>query len=136
MIFNKYRKTLTAFVFITLVAAVQRTSAQDGKELHGYNISTVSELKEFFRYTPDRIPLVCGHRGGAVKGYPDFHNWGTAFRLKPSFQPFHRCQQGFTVPRLIPPCKGIKITGYQDFFFCRKRFSLFNNQRYVFLPVF
>lgn len=71
MIFNKYRKTLTALVFITLVAAVQRTSAQDGKELHGYNISTVSELKEFFRYTPDRIPLVCGHRGGAVKGYSE-----------------------------------------------------------------
>ena len=34
-------------------------------------IESVEELKEFFKYTPDRIPLLCGHRGGAAKGYPE-----------------------------------------------------------------
>ncbi len=35
------------------------------------NIKTVNDLVSFFKYTPDRIPLVCGHRGGVYDGYPE-----------------------------------------------------------------
>lgn len=41
------------------------------KELNKYDIKNSDSLKSFFRYTKDRIPLVCGHRGGATTGYPE-----------------------------------------------------------------
>lgn len=36
-----------------------------------YRINTVEDLRKFFRYSEDRIPLVCGHRGGAGDGLPE-----------------------------------------------------------------
>lgn len=37
----------------------------------GYHIHSVADLHEFFQYSEDRIPLVCGHRGGADVGLPE-----------------------------------------------------------------
>lgn len=34
-------------------------------------ISDTKALRDFFKYTPDRIPLICGHRGGAQSLYPE-----------------------------------------------------------------
>ena len=40
-------------------------------DLHILKIDNQNDLKEFFRYTPDKIPLVCAHRGGAKPGFPE-----------------------------------------------------------------
>ncbi|MFD1629873.1 glycerophosphodiester phosphodiesterase family protein [Pseudopedobacter beijingensis] len=40
-------------------------------ELHTLRIENQNDLKEFFRYAPDRIPLVCAHRGGVKPGFPE-----------------------------------------------------------------
>ena len=41
------------------------------KKLHTFSMTSTKELKAFFKYTPDRIPLICGHRGGAQELYPE-----------------------------------------------------------------
>jgi len=49
--------------------AIGTALAQDN--LNTLKINNNKNLKEFFRYTPDRIPLICGHRGGAQSLYPE-----------------------------------------------------------------
>ena len=39
--------------------------------LHRLHIDSPQALKQFFRYSPDRVPFVSAHRGGARKGYPE-----------------------------------------------------------------
>jgi len=39
--------------------------------LHSININTAEDLKDFFSYTVDRIPIVSAHRGGSRKGFPE-----------------------------------------------------------------
>jgi glycerophosphoryl diester phosphodiesterase len=41
------------------------------KQMHTLNISGLEDLREYFRYTPDRIPHAASHRGGASKGFPE-----------------------------------------------------------------
>lgn len=41
------------------------------KELFTYDIKSPKKLREFFRKTDDRIPLMCAHRGGATVGFPE-----------------------------------------------------------------
>lgn len=40
-------------------------------KLHIINTRTADDLKDFFTYTPDRLPLVSAHRGGPGKGFPE-----------------------------------------------------------------
>lgn len=42
--------------------------AQDGYAL---NIKNAKELRAFFRYKPGHRPIVSGHRGGMIKGFPE-----------------------------------------------------------------
>src|SRR5690606_14014954 len=39
--------------------------------LYTINTRTAEDLKDFFSYTADRIPLVSAHRGGPRKGFPE-----------------------------------------------------------------
>jgi glycerophosphoryl diester phosphodiesterase len=39
--------------------------------LHIFNIRNTRQLQDFFKYTPDMIPFVSAHRGGAAKGFPE-----------------------------------------------------------------
>lgn len=57
-------------LFVILFCTTSMVQAQV-KKLNTFNIKNTSDLKEFFKYTPDRIPLICGHRGGAEKGFPE-----------------------------------------------------------------
>jgi len=41
------------------------------EQLHIIKISTPAEMREFFRYAPDRIPFVSAHRGGPRPGFPE-----------------------------------------------------------------
>jgi glycerophosphoryl diester phosphodiesterase len=38
---------------------------------HTFDLHSARQLKDFFRYTKDRIPLVSSHRGGPRKGFPE-----------------------------------------------------------------
>lgn len=40
-------------------------------ELQVLKIRNAAQQQEFFRYTGNDIPLISGHRGGMVKGYPE-----------------------------------------------------------------
>ncbi|MGM9477463.1 glycerophosphodiester phosphodiesterase family protein [Pedobacter sp. GSP4] len=41
------------------------------QELNALKIKNVGELREFFKYTGKNTPIISGHRGGTVKGYPE-----------------------------------------------------------------
>ncbi len=57
---------LCAMFFLSAKAAL----AQDNS-IHTLKIKDVKELQEYFRYTGTDIPLISGHRGGAMKGFPE-----------------------------------------------------------------
>ncbi len=59
-------KALFAYLLFTANAAYTQQTAK-----HYLNIKSNKDLKEFFKYTPDRIPLICGHRGGAQNLFPE-----------------------------------------------------------------
>lgn len=40
-------------------------------KLHSIKTINAAGVKDFLRYTPDRIPFVCAHRGGPRKGFPE-----------------------------------------------------------------
>ncbi len=40
-------------------------------KFHTVHIRSLSELQEYFRYSPDRDILISGHRGGMQEGYPE-----------------------------------------------------------------
>lgn len=50
------------------VAKVQNTTVAD---MHTLTISNSQELHEFFHYTGKDVPLISGHRGGTIAGYPE-----------------------------------------------------------------
>ena len=41
------------------------------KDTHYLDIKNTKDLFEFFKYTPDRIPMICAHRGGTANEYPE-----------------------------------------------------------------
>lgn len=41
------------------------------QELHRLKIKNTRELKEFFRYKDKNTPIISGHRGGMIKGFPE-----------------------------------------------------------------
>lgn len=51
------------------------------QSLHTFNIKSTKDLKEFFKYQPNRVPLICGHRGGAQQHFPENSIAGLAYIL-------------------------------------------------------
>jgi glycerophosphoryl diester phosphodiesterase len=43
----------------------------EGIKLHRIRTDSVKEIREFFAWSPDRLPVVCAHRGGSREGYPE-----------------------------------------------------------------
>ncbi len=62
-------KIVITFVFLSVLPF--SVYAQKKQELHCFDIKSTADLKEFFSYTPDRIPLVCAHRGAPRAGFPE-----------------------------------------------------------------
>ncbi|MRG46897.1 glycerophosphodiester phosphodiesterase [Chitinophaga sp. SYP-B3965] len=40
-------------------------------KLHNIKTNNAAAVKDFMRYTPDRLPFICAHRGGPRKGFPE-----------------------------------------------------------------
>lgn len=57
--------------FLLAIIILTASKSLNFKKLHVINIQTSQQLKDFFKYTPDRIPFVSAHRGGPRKGYPE-----------------------------------------------------------------
>ena len=60
----------TAYAYIILISFFC-CSCASSQSLNRLNIQNEKELQEFFRYTPDAVPLISGHRGANMKGYPE-----------------------------------------------------------------
>jgi glycerophosphoryl diester phosphodiesterase len=59
------------FIKVSLLLMLTAIHAYSQVKLNTLNINSTADLKEFFTYTPDRIPLVVAHRGGDRVGYPE-----------------------------------------------------------------
>jgi len=69
MILFKKTKNLLLILLSALFLAAGPADAQE--KLHTLNIDTAEDLHQFFHYTGRDIPIVTGHRGGIVEGYPE-----------------------------------------------------------------
>lgn len=69
---NRNRVVALATVVLSLFAGYACSGVQGSTAgLHTFEITTAQELKDFFRYTEDHLPVVSSHRGGAREGYPE-----------------------------------------------------------------
>lgn len=57
-------------LFLWFSLPLSEIKAQN-ERIHQLEIANVKALKAFFKYTPDRIPLICGHRGGLKSASPE-----------------------------------------------------------------
>jgi glycerophosphoryl diester phosphodiesterase len=66
-------KSLTFLLGLTVgfTMSCNREAASQKDSIHTLNISNTEDLKSFFRYTGNDAPLISGHRGGMVPGYPE-----------------------------------------------------------------
>jgi glycerophosphoryl diester phosphodiesterase len=55
-------------VFLIYVPNITRAQSE---KIHTIKAKNPTALREFFRYTPDRIPFISAHRGGARPGFPE-----------------------------------------------------------------
>lgn len=61
---------LIVILFITLAGcSASKTSNKDS--FHTFKIRDTGELKDFFSYSPDRIPFISAHRGGDREMFPE-----------------------------------------------------------------
>lgn len=64
--------TKIKFLHILFWLSVQSfTTLAQNQKSNVIAIKSSKELKDFFKYSPDRVPLICGHRGGAQSLYPE-----------------------------------------------------------------
>src|SRR5690554_2734116 len=60
----------TGLLLLLVLAGFAFVQAQP-EEIYTIRTKNSKQLKDFFRYTEDRIPLVSAHRGGAREGFPE-----------------------------------------------------------------
>lgn len=62
------------FALALLGSSCVLNTPKEELEYNGLNtlqIADVNDLRSFYQLTDDRIPLISGHRGGRMKGYPE-----------------------------------------------------------------
>lgn len=59
---------LTILIVATALASFTIDKAA---KLHTFKVGNAKAMKDFVKYTPDRLPFVCAHRGGPRKGFPE-----------------------------------------------------------------
>lgn len=58
-------------VLVLAWSSAPAKAQSDEAKLHVLDFSSPREMKDFFHYTPDRIPFVSAHRGGPDPGFPE-----------------------------------------------------------------
>lgn len=56
---------LLSFVFLVVAGF------KVADKFYTFKLHNPKDVKEFFKYTPDEVPFISSHRGGACKGYPE-----------------------------------------------------------------
>lgn len=62
---------LAVLLPVISVAGNECLAQRAPETIHTLKIRNAKQLHRFFRYTGNDIPLISGHRGGMVKGYPE-----------------------------------------------------------------
>jgi glycerophosphoryl diester phosphodiesterase len=64
-------KYYAGILILLAVVFVAGFSFKAANKLYTFKLRNANDVKEFFKYTPDAVPLISSHRGGARKGYPE-----------------------------------------------------------------
>jgi glycerophosphoryl diester phosphodiesterase len=64
-------KYYAGILILLAVVFVAGFSFKPADKLYTFRLRNANDVKEFFKYTPDAVPLISSHRGGARKGYPE-----------------------------------------------------------------
>lgn len=77
-------KCLTLMLAVSLLGVSSMTQAQ---QLHSLKIKKTNQLKEYFRYKGKNKPVISGHRGGMIKGFPEnsIATFENTLRYTPAF---------------------------------------------------
>lgn len=64
------------FLILMLLFSCKKEASESNilaspSDLHRIVLSTTEETRDFYSWTPDRIPMVSAHRGGPYPGYPE-----------------------------------------------------------------
>lgn len=62
---------LKVLCFGSLVFFLQAPKVFSQGKIYTLNINNPSEMRDYFKYSPEDLPIVSGHRGGTMKGYPE-----------------------------------------------------------------
>lgn len=65
-----FRTLPIATFLIAALLSAQNIQAQSTK-INVLKITSAKDLRDYFRYTGKDVPLISGHRGGMVKGFPE-----------------------------------------------------------------
>ena len=60
-----------SFLFLLLGIIGSSRNPNFAQDMHVLKIKNVKQLHDFFRYRPNDRPLISGHRGGMVPGFPE-----------------------------------------------------------------
>lgn len=79
------KKKCIALMFAMCVSGINYLAS--AQKLHVLKIRNNKELKEFFRYKGKNTPVISGHRGGMVKGFPEncIATFENTLRYTPAF---------------------------------------------------
>jgi len=67
------KKSLLLFIIFVLLhtGSCAYRIQDEGFKLHRIKTDSAKEIMEFFTWSPNRLPVVCAHRGGARTGFPE-----------------------------------------------------------------
>jgi glycerophosphoryl diester phosphodiesterase len=68
---NKLYYKISAVLLALLLIQVTEIACAQSEKIYTIKAKNPAALREFFRYTPDRIPFISAHRGGARPGFPE-----------------------------------------------------------------
>lgn len=64
-------KYYAGILILLAVVFVAGFSFKAADKLYTFKLRNANDVKEFFKYTPDAVPMISSHRGGARKGFPE-----------------------------------------------------------------
>src|SRR5690625_2194068 len=66
----KFNPTIFSMVLFVIIL-ILNCNVSYAQELNTIKINSMSELQDYFTYSPDKPIIISGHRGGMAPGYPE-----------------------------------------------------------------
>lgn len=67
---TKFNPTILSMVLFVIIL-ILNCNVSYAQELNTIKINSMSELQDYFTYSPDKPIIISGHRGGMAPGYPE-----------------------------------------------------------------